>query len=65
MKTDSLVIEKINNRNYVIKESNLDNPFWDGDRQQYIDYSLKEAVKKFRQDNNLVGKKLCLIKIFF
>lgn len=65
MKTDSLVIEKINNCNYVIKESNLDNPFWDGDRQQYIGYPLKEAVKQFRQRNNLVGKKLTTIKICF
>lgn len=65
MKTDSLVIERVNAQNYLIKESNLNDLFWDGDRQQYIGYTLKEAVKQFRQKNNLVGKKLTIIKIFF
>ncbi len=41
--------------------------YYDGPKQKknrYIGYSLCSAIKKFRQDNGLIGKHVRIIKLY-
>ena len=33
-------------------------------KNRYIGYTLQQAVKKFRQDNGLTGKRIKVIKLY-
>ena len=33
-------------------------------KNRYIGYTLQQAVKKFRQDNDLIGKHVKIIKLY-
>ena len=41
--------------------------YYDGPKQKkirYVGYSLRSAIKKFRQDNGLTGKHVKIIKLY-
>ena len=33
-------------------------------KNRYVGYSLRSAIKKFRQDNGLIGKHVKIIKLY-
>ena len=41
--------------------------YYDGPKEtkiRYVGYSLRDAIKKFRQDNGLIGKHVKIIKLY-
>ncbi len=33
-------------------------------KNRYVGYTLQQAIKKFRQDNGLIGKRVKIIKLY-